>query len=133
MGEKWKALLGLSVVGAAALVLSEAGIGAWAAVLTGPAVCCFLAARSEAAEPPLEEMSGEDGGFPGAALFPDSFLALCANGTAGEVRRRLEEGACAAEADGDGTTALIFAAGNNVDPQVLRLLLASDASVGAAN
>lgn len=78
-------------------------------------------------------LTGWDGGFIGTAELAavKKFLALCARGSASEIRSALDGGASAAWADEHGRTPLMAAAQFNSDPQAVRELLLAESPVNA--
>ncbi len=68
------------------------------------------------------------------SAMPDkAFIELCKKGTADEVRRALAYGANVCAKDKDGWTALMYAAAENPNPEVVKALLRGGAEVNAKN
>ena len=67
------------------------------------------------------------------AMSDEDFVELCKNGTVQEIRSELLKGANPNAKNDNGVTALMLAAGNNFNSEVLSLLLKAGADVNAKN
>ncbi len=65
------------------------------------------------------------------AMSDEAFLKLCKKGTAGQVRKALTSGANANARKENGVTALMWAAGHNTNPEVVKILLEGGADIHA--